>query len=70
MCIHHAGWLTEEETTNLLAAINRAPPSAWTNLHNRRLQNLGGVPDSVSGMRPVPVPAYARAVFKALVQSG
>lgn len=48
----------------------QAPPSAWTNLHNRRLQNLGGVPDSGGGMRPVPVPSYASAVFQALVQAG
>lgn len=56
-------------STNPSLYTTQAPPSAWTNLHNRRLQNLGGVPDSVGGMHPVPVPGYASAVFLALVQA-
>ena len=64
------GWLSEKDAQSLLQAIDEAPANTWTNLHNRRLQNLGGTPASAGGggMRPVPVPAFGQAVFAALVQ--
>lgn len=72
--IHYVpGWLSEHDAQQLLTAINRAPAASWSNLNNRRLQNLGGTPAAAGagkGMRPVPVPHYCQAVFRALVAAG
>lgn len=56
----------------LYPSIKQAPAGLWTNLQNRRLQNLGGTPASATskGMRAVPVPSYGRAVFASLVDAG
>jgi alkylated DNA repair dioxygenase AlkB len=50
----------------------QAPAGLWTNLQNRRLQNLGGTPASATGkgMRSVHVPSYGQVIFAALVAAG
>ncbi|GAB5032489.1 alpha-ketoglutarate-dependent dioxygenase alkb homolog 6 [Nannochloropsis oceanica] len=65
-------WLSEEDARQLLEAIDQAPAGLWTNLQNRRLQNLGGTPASATGkgMRCLPVPSYGHAMFEALVAAG
>lgn len=49
--------ISEKEEDILLSAVSKSPEPCWTNLSNRRLQNVGGVPHE-KGMIPVQIPDW------------
>lgn len=56
-CFYIANFITEAEETLLLHNINKISPVRWTQLMNRRLLNLGGVPTQ-KGMIAEEIPSF------------
>ncbi len=54
-------FLTAERETYLLGQIDRTPKVRWTQLKNRRLMNLGGVPHP-KGMIAEPLPTWLQSL--------
>lgn len=61
-------YVTRDEEQTLLSAID-AHPHAWKSLHNRRLQNWGGLPH-IKGMIRTPLPHFVQPVVTQLRRDG
>jgi alkylated DNA repair protein alkB family protein 6 len=70
--VHHvAEWCTASEEEDMIACIDRAPASQWTQLRGRKLQSLGGVPRPPPEMMSrEPLPAWVQSVCDELVRAG
>ncbi len=66
---YYPDFISQEEETALITAIEASPVSSWTQLTGRRLQNWGGVP-SPDGMVPVALPSFMPALCYRLYQVG
>lgn len=56
-CYYIPNFVTESEENLLIHNINRISPVRWTQLMNRRLLNLGGVP-TAKGMIAEEIPTF------------
>lgn len=67
---HIANFISSDEEAEMLRQVELAPPTAWTPLRGRRLQSLGGLPQTTGGMVPLPLPRWVQSVCDALVRCG
>lgn len=61
-------FISEEEEAGLLHGV-RSHQHQWKHLHNRTLQNWGGLPH-IKGMLPTPLPNFLRPLCSSLVDAG